>query len=444
MQIKKINENLVQYHFEIPYVEFENFIKKAFDNIKTKVIIKGFRKGNIDQNIFERHYGFRILYKNAFEFLLKEKLDYILKYPHDNLSLIGEPKLINFQLEKINKNKPLHFGLEFELKPKVTLCSYKNIPISFANITVSEQEIQEQIDLLLKSKAPLKSKEPNSLLSQGDIAVFDFKGFLDKKPFPGGQANNYQLEIGSNKLVDGFEKGMIGMKVGERKNITLVFPTNYKQKNLAGKLVIFEVFLHEIKTRDKMILTDSLVNDMNLFNIKTINDLKIKITQDLTSRKTEIQKEQQIKEILDFLFKNTSSLKTPSYLVNLEFSLLKENFISQLSSMGMTLEQYCKNMEYNLEEWEKQNNEIAIRNVHLRLVLDEIVKKEKIFVSDKELDHECSKISIHYKISLTRLKQNKEFLQNINQKLLHSKVLDFLLNNALENKTQKISLSNNV
>ncbi|MDV3167189.1 MAG: trigger factor [Vigna little leaf phytoplasma] len=443
MQIKKINENLVQYHFEIPYVEFENFIKKAFDNIKTKVIIKGFRKGNIDQNIFERHYGFQILYKNAFEFLLKEKLDYILKYPQDNLSLIGEPKLINFQLEKINKNKPLHFGLEFELKPKVTLCSYKNIPISFANITVTEQEIQEQIDLLLKSKAPLKSKEPNSLLSQGDIAVFDFKGFLDKKPFPGGQAKNYQLEIGSNKLVDGFEKGMIGMKVGERKNITLVFPTNYKQKNLAGKLVIFEVFLHEIKTRDKMILTDSLVNDMNLFNIKTINDLKIKITQDLTSRKIKIQKEQQIKEILDFLFRNTSSLKTPSYLVNLEFSLLKENFISQLSSIGMTLEQYCKNMEYNLEEWGKKNNEIAIRNVHLRLVLDEIAKKEKIFISDKELDHEFSKISTHYKISLTRLKQNKEFLQNINQKLLHSKVLDFLLNNALENKTQKNLLSNN-
>ncbi|PQP79952.1 trigger factor [Candidatus Phytoplasma phoenicium] len=434
MQIKKINDDLVQYHFEIQSDEFENFIQKAFDKIKNQISIKGFRKGNVNRNVFERFYGAQVLYKDAFETLLQEKLTYILMNPQEDYPLIGEPKLIDFQLDKINKNKNFTFALEFEMKPKVVLCSYKNIPISSQNVTITDLEVQKQIDLLLENKAIFKPKLSDDILSKGDIAILDFRGSCNNQYFEGGQATNYHLEIGSNKFIDGFETGMIGMKKDETRNISLVFPEQYPQKELAGQLVVFEVNLKDIKIKEVPVLTDDLVNDMHLPNIKTINDLKTHISNELVKQKTKKQKEKQIQEILDFLIINTSSLKVPSNLVNKEAIMLQKQLEEELQTQNMNLMQYCQMLKLNMDEWKQKNNEQAKFNVHTSLVLDEIAVQEKITVSEKEINDECQQFSNNYKISIEKMKQNKYFLQNIQQTLLNAKVLDFLLKNSLEKK----------
>lgn len=434
MQIKKINDDLVQYHFEVQSNEFENFIQKVFDKIKNQISIKGFRKGNVNRNVFERFYGTQVLYKDAFEALLQEKLTYILMNPQEDYPLIGEPKLIDFQLDKINKNKNFTFALEFEIKPKVVLCSYKNIPISSQNVTVTDLEVQKQIDLLLENKSILKPKLSDDILSKGDIAILDFRGSCNNQYFEGGQATNYHLEIGSNKFIDGFETGMIGMKKDETRNISLVFPEQYPQKELAGQLVVFEVNLKDIKIKELPVLTNDLVNDMHLPNIKSINDLKTHIFNEIVKQKNKKQKEKQIKEILDFLIINTSSLKVPLNLVNTEAIMLQKQLEAELQTQNMTLMQYCQILKLNVEEWKQKNNEQAKFNVHTSLVLDEIAVQEKITVSEKEINDECQQFSNNYKISIEKMKQNKYFLQNIQQTLLNTKVLDFLLKNSLEKK----------
>ncbi|KND62534.1 trigger factor [Candidatus Phytoplasma phoenicium] len=437
MQIKKINDCFVQYHFEVQNDEFENFIQKAFDKVKNKITIKGFRKGNVKRNVFERFYGTKALHKDAFEDLLKEKLTYIWMNQQEELSLIGEPKLIDFQLGKINKNKNFSFALEFELKPKVVLCSYKNIPISIQNIIVTDLEVQKQIDVLLEQKAVLKPKLSDDILSLGDIAILDFRGLCQNQYFEGGEAQNFSLEIGSNKFIEEFETGMIGMKKNEKRNISLVFPQTYPQKELAGKPVVFEVHLRDIKIKEQVFLTDDLVSNMKFPNIKTINDLKKHIFNELVKQKQKKQKEKQIQEILDFLINNTSSLKVPLNLVHKEATILQKKLEDELKARNMTLEKYCQILNLNMEKLKQKNNEQAKFNVHTSLVLDEIAVQEKIIVSEQEINDECQQFSINYNIVLEKLKKNQYFLQNINQTLLNAKVLDFLLKNALEKKEKE-------
>ncbi|QTX02678.1 trigger factor [Candidatus Phytoplasma luffae] len=425
MQIEKINNDCIRYNFNINIKEFDLFVKKAFEKIKHKVEVKGFRKGFVTRDVFEKNFDKKPLYKESFELLVQDKLKCI--FENKNYNIIGSPKIVNFVFEDlINKKDFFNFGLEFVLKPKITLCDYKKIKVNVKLEEVKEKEIENKLDLLLKENPILENKKENeNVLELGDFAVFDFEGYLNGELFKGGTAIDYTLEIGSNNFIDGFEKQMIGMKVNEKKEINVRFPDNYLNKQLASKEVIFKIFLKNIKIKKNVVWNDELVKNLKFPDINNLEEFKIKIKKELESQKKYEKEEKEKELILDFLIKN-SNLNVPSSLIEEEVEHAKRDFEKELNSKNINLEQYLESNNWNKEQFEQNIKDKTLINVKLNFLLDEIAFIEKIKFSPEELELHYQKIKNEFKIDVDKLKQNSFFVENIETNLLRQKVMEFL------------------
>ncbi|MFR0367930.1 trigger factor [Candidatus Phytoplasma palmae] len=432
MQFKKINDEIIQYNFEIVKKEFDSFVEKSFKEIQSQIFIKGFRKGFVTRNVFEKKFGIKKLYNSAFEYLVQEKVDQILKNNND-FKILENYKITNFKLEDIYSFKEkFHFSIEFNLKPEITLnFPYKGIKLN-SNLKkeITEQEIQNQIDLFLESNNLFESKKEGSFLEKGDIAVFDFKGFLNETtPLEGGQATNYSLEIGSNKFVPGFEKEMIGMKRQEEKIIKVVFPSDYNHKKLASKEVTFKIFLHDIKIKKKLTLDETLIKSIKIPNVNNIEEFKNYIKKNLEYKKnSEIENENK-KQILDFLIKN-SNIKIPLNLVNIEKNNLIKQLESQLKIQNIELNKYLENMKLDLEKFHQEMNEKALNNLKINFLLEEISEKEKITIQPNELELAYQQLSLENNVNISKIKENASIQEYLKKHLLQDKTLKFLLDNV--------------
>ncbi|MDC9031864.1 trigger factor [Columbia Basin potato purple top phytoplasma] len=436
MEIKKINNNFIQYHFQINKDDFEILVDKIFDKIKHKVEIKGFRKGFVTRNIFEKHFDPQSLYKDAFEVLIQEKLKEIFQNNNEEYNFIGRPKVIDFKLEDLMKKKDFfNFGLEFVLKPQIQMCNYKDIILKKYNLEVTEEEVQQKINVLLENNPILEVKGNDSSIELGDIVVFDFTGYLNNQLFEGGSATNYTLEIGSNKFIPGFEEGMIGLKKNEEKDIIVKFPHDYAKIELADKEVVFKVLLHEIKRKKSVVLNDELVQNIKLPNINNVQDFKIKLKEELINQKKNEIENKQKEEILDFLIKN-SVLEIPQFLVNEEVQNLKKDFEEQLKTQNITLEKYLSQINQTEKKFLEELNEQALQMLKTEFLLDEIGNKEQIQVSQNELEENYKAISNQYKLDIEKLKENETFIKHVKDNLIRQKTIIFLLKQNIKNNIQ--------
>ncbi|WP_323847730.1 MAG: trigger factor [Phytoplasma sp.] len=427
MEVKKINNDFVQYHFQIKKNEFDILVDKVFEKIKPKVEVKGFRKGFVTRSVFEKHFDSQSLYKDAFETLVQLKFKEILD-KNKEYNFIGQPKLINFQLEKLNNIKNVFdFGLELMLKPKLELCNYQEIPLNKYNSEVTEEEVQKKIDALLYNHPILEKKENDLPLELGDFAVFDFQGYLNNQLFEGGSATNYTLEIGSNQFIPGFEKEMIGLKINKKKDITLSFPNDYANTELAGKEVCFKVWLKDIKRRKNVFLNDEIVKNFQIPDIYNVQEFKTKIKEELIIQKKYEAEHNRKEDILDFICKN-SVLNIPQFLIDEETQNLKKELEENLKSQKITLEQYLKQMNFSEEKFNKDIQEKAFKTIKINLLLDEIGSKENINISQEELDESYKQINKSYKIDIQVIKENPSFVNHIKDDLIRRKTIDLLLN----------------
>ncbi|MGE9276746.1 MAG: trigger factor [Candidatus Phytoplasma pruni] len=435
MQIKKNNNDFVQYHFDVSVDEFESYIKKAFDKVQPKVEIKGFRKGHAAQKVFEKHYGPSALYKDAFCIIYVEKFQEILT--NKEFKTVGEPKLVDFDIEKLDRKKPFSFGLEMALKPEVKICDYQKITLNDFRKNVTDEDVQAQMDLLLKQNETLAPKKTDTPLEMGDIAIFDFKGFVDGIPFEGGEATNYSLEIGSNQFIPGFETGMLGMKREEKRDIKVVFPDNYGKKELAGKEAVFQIFLKEMKTPQKFVVTDESIKNLKLPNIETVYELKKNIKEHLENQNNSEYNNEVLQQVFEYLIAN-STLKVPQHFVQTEVENIKQQFAFQLQKQNMNLEKYLKMTNSNEEEYEKNNYEQALKNVQINFLLDEVVTKENIQATPEEIERRYQQISAYYKIPIDKLKENYA-VENIKNGLSQIKAGDLLITKVVFKEQKEVS-----
>ncbi|MBS2126555.1 trigger factor ['Fragaria x ananassa' phyllody phytoplasma] len=402
MKIKKVNDQKIQYFFKVSTPELEENLTLAYEKIKSKIKIKGFRKGYVPRNIFEIRFGKNDLYFQALEIIVQQKYQEALtKKKFENM---GIPQMIALEEKKFKEKQDFTFGLEFMIKPKVVLGKYLGLTIKQSNLNINDNEIATKINSLIDRKSTLEPKSTD-LLEKKDTAIFDFEGFVNNKPFEGGKGQNYSLEIGSSQFVPGFEEQMLGMKRGEKKDIEIIFPNTYHQKDLANQKAIFKITLHDIKIKKMPKLNDDLVKTLQYPKINTLEQLRNHIKQELLKERKKENDENLKKEVINQIVSQTK-LEISTEIVTQEQNRLKSEFELQLKKQNLNLEQYQQYLGITKEKMEAEWYEQTRKNLEYQLIMEQIALEEKITISEEKLEKYYLVLNQNHKIPVEQIKKN--------------------------------------
>lgn len=385
-QIKKLPKSQIEFTIEINSEELDPYLDQAASNISKNLKIKGFRPGKAPRKMVEQEVGTMKILEEAANIAIPQY--YVKTVLEKKIDVIGRPHI---QVKKIAPGNPLIFKATSAVMPKVELPDYKKIKVKRKNIEVKKEKIEEVLMDLQKSRA--KFITVTRPAQKNDKVEIDFKATLNKVPIEGGQSKNHPIIIGENKFVPGFEEKLIGMKEKDKKQFTLTFPKNYYQKNLAGKDVDFDV---EMKLVQKVVLPE--LNDefaKRLGKFMNLKDLKLKLEENL-KREKEMEEEQRLElEIIDKILKEIN-IEIPDILVNLELDKMYYEFEASIQQMGGEIDKYLESIKKTKEDLKKTWTDKAVKRVKTGIILREIADKEKIKVTDQEIEDEINKIVKSY------------------------------------------------
>ena len=400
--------------------EWEEAQNKEFNKINQKVKIDGFRPGKAPRAMVEKKYGADILIDAANALVDKEYRRIILE---DKIIPVIEPKI---ELVKSSKEE-LEVNFTFITEPEVTLGEYKNLKVKKDTVKVTKEEIQSRIDNILKDYAELVIKEKGNV-ENGDIAIINFEGFKDGVAFEGGKGENYSLEIGSHTFVPGFEEGVIGMKKGETKDITLTFPEDYMAEDLKGKEVVFKVTVNEIKNRVVPTLDKDFFEDLGMENVTTKEELEEKVKSEIKEQK---DKQTENKYIDELLAKAVSNMKCDidEEIIDAEAEAMYNDMIQRMAMQGINEELYLQYANTTKEDIISHLKEEAKRRLSNSYLLQAIIKEEKIDTTDEEANKEVEKLAKEYNMTNEDITKELGGIESIKYDLKVRKAIDILKGN---------------
>lgn len=373
-------------------------IGSAYDKIKKDVTVDGFRKGMVPFEMFVSKNGVEPLYNDAIDILLtteyKKVFDEVKEIP------VVQPSI---DIKNISKDA-ISIEYTFISSPEVKLGAYKNLGIKKETAKVTAKEVKEEIEKLQAKYAEIQVKETGKV-ENGNTVVIDFEGFLNGKPFEGGKAENYPLEIGSHTFIPGFEEGLIGMSTGEEKDLNLTFPENYTEE-LKGKDVTFKVKVNIIKEKVLPEINEDFFKDLGYDDVKTKEELEAKIKEQIKTRKETDIENKYIDECLEAATSNMKVEINPE-IIDDEIHRMIDQMSEQLKMNGITLEQYMQFTGMTHEDLRKQYEEMATKRVKERFLLENVAKVEKIEVSDKDAEAKALEMAKNY--GMTKEDLLKEF-----------------------------------
>jgi trigger factor len=424
MKVEKLTTNRVKYTFEVTSDEFEHGLDHAFDHVQKDVELKGFRKGHVPRKVYETKFGVESLYEEAINHVLHHK--YHEAQQHPDFEIVGQPD-VNVDFGNIKRGESFEVSFDAPVKPEVKLGQYKGVEVKDMKTDVTDSEVNAEIKSLLGQKAELMLKEEGAL-EHGDTAIFDFEGFLKGEAFEGGKAENYQLEIGSNQFIPGFEEQMIGMKTGEEKDLYVKFPEQYQAENLAGQDVVFKVKLHEIKTKNLPELNDDFVKSLEKENVNTVEELKAVTRKELEEKKqTEVKNtisNEAINKVVD-----AAELDIPEVMVEDEIKQYKDNVANQAKQYGLEYEMFLQMNGITPEQFDEQVKVESEKRVRTTLVIEEIAKVEGITATKEELQEKYDELAKQYKMEVEEIK--KYIPASILEKdVMIQKAYDFVIDNV--------------
>ena len=278
--------------------------------------------------------------------------------------------------------------------PEVTLGQYKGLEVKKGTVKVTKKEIEAELANYQNQFAELIIKEEGTV-ENGDTAVIDFEGFKDGVAFEGGKAENHSLEIGSGSFIPGFEEQVIGMKVGEEKEINVTFPEEYQSAELAGQEAVFKVKVHEIKTKVLPDIDDELAKDVNIDGIETLADLETYTKEQIKNKKQTEVESKFSDDIFNAVIENTP-LEVPEAMIETETQTMLREVEQNLSQQGLNMELFQQLTGKTMEDMKTEMSEQAEKRVKFNLILAEIAKAENIEISDEEVDDEIKEIATYY------------------------------------------------
>ena len=411
-----------ELEFKIEGKEWGSLQEEAFNKLNKDAKIDGFRPGKAPRAMFEKKYGKQEIIFEASDMAIKKEYERILN--EGKILPVIEPKI---DLVSCDEEK-LEVKFVFVTEPKVELGEYTNLKVKKEKVKVTKEEVKNRIDALLNEYAEIVEK--TGKVENGDIAVINFAGYKDGVAFDGGTAENYSLTIGSNTFIPGFEDGVIGMEKDEEKDIELTFPEDYMSEELKGQKVVFKVKVNEIKTRVVPKLDKDFFEDLAMEGVTNKEELEHEITHEL-----EHQKEHELEHVYEekCLDKAASNMKIEmaEELVDDEVEHMYKEFMQRMAMQGITEEMYYEYTKSKKEDITSQMKDDATKRIKYRYLLKEVIKVEKIKVSDKYAKARVKEMASMYNVDEETILKEVS-LENIKFDLMYQKALDLVTANKEE------------
>lgn len=383
-------KNVHEIEIKVEKEEWSKALDKSFDKNVKNVKLDGFRKGKVPRNIFEKKLGIETLYEDAINEVLPDAYSKALE--ESKLEPIVQPMI---DVKDINEES---VTLTFKIitRPEVKIKKYTGLKVKKEEVKITEKEINEQIEKLRDQYADIVVKDGK--VENGDTAVIDFEGFKDGVAFDGGKGENYPLEIGSNTFIPGFEEQLIGLKAGDEKDINVTFPEDYASEDLKGAPAVFKIKVNEVKTKKLPEMDEEFFKDLGYDNVETEEQLRDLIKADLEVKKDYELENKYVDELLEEVAKNTE-IELPEELIDEETHRMIHQYEENLKMQGITLDMFYQFTNSNEESLKVQMKPEAEKRLKYRFMLEEIVKLEKIEVTEEELEKEAEELAKKYQMT---------------------------------------------
>ena len=420
-KMEKIDVNVVKFEVKVEAAKFSEALTKAYKKNVKKFNVPGFRKGKVPMNVVKKYYGVEVLLEDAVNFSIEGSYAEALK--ENNVRPVDFPKVEVVQAEE---GKDLIYTAEVIVYPEVELGEYKGLNVEKKTYEVTEEEVSAKLKEMQEKNARVEVKE--GAIENGNIAVIDFKGFIDGVAFEGGEGHDYSLEIGSGSFIDNFEEQLVGAKAGDKVEVNVTFPESYGKEELNGKPAKFEVEVKEVKAKELPVLDDEFAKEVSEF--ETLEALKEDTTKKLEEANTARAEREYEEAILRSVVEN-AKMDIPAVMVEQEIDRMVQNLAQRLQYQGLTLEQYFQFTGTDAEKMREYMKENAETKVKTELVLEALQKAEKMEVLDEELKEKALEVSKLY--GANDEKMVELLLQNQREALvadvMTSKVINFLKEN---------------
>lgn len=417
---KEGNEGLLTV--TVPAEKVNKALDQAFKKVVKQINVPGFRKGKVPRPIFEQRFGVEALYQDAIDILLPDA--YGEAIDETDIKPVAQPEVSVTQIEK---GKDFIFEATVTVEPEVKLGDYKGLEIEKQETELSDDELQEAIDHSLGHLAEMVVKE-DGVVESGDTVNIDFSGSVDGEEFEGGQAEGYDLEIGSGSFIPGFEEQLEGMKVDEEKDVVVTFPEEYHAEELAGKEATFKTKVNEIKFKEVPELTDEIANELDA-EANTVDEYKENLRKRLAEQKAtdaeNVEKEEAITKATD-----NTTIDIPEAMVNTELDRMVSEFAQRIQQQGLDLQTYFQISGQDETQLREQMKDDAEQRVKTNLTLTAIAEAEKIEATDEDIDKELEKMSKQFNISVEDIKNTLGNTDIIKNDVRIQKVIDLLRDNA--------------
>ena len=425
VQVEKLEKNMAKLTIEVAAEELEKAIEAAYQKNKSKISIPGFRKGKVPRQMIERMYGKEVFYEDAANALIPDAYEKALDECEEDI--VSSPSIDVVQIEA---GKPFIFTAEVALKPEVKLGKYKGVKVEKADITVTDEEVDAEINKERENNAR-NIEVTDRAVKDGDITTLDFEGFVDGVAFEGGKGENNPLTIGTGAFIPGFEEQLIGAEIGKEVEVNVTFPEDYQAEDLKGKAAVFKCTVKEIKEKQLPELDDEFASEVSEF--ETLAEYKADVKGKLEERKAKEAKDAKEAAVIEEIVKD-SEMEIPEAMLATQQRQMVDEFAQRIQMQGLSIDQYFQFTGSSYEQMIEQVKPQAEKRIQSRLVLEAVAKAENITATDEDYEDELKVMAEAYQMEVEKVKEllPEKSVAQIKEDIAVKKAAEFVVENAKE------------
>ncbi|MBR2696319.1 MAG: trigger factor [Parasporobacterium sp.] len=398
VKVEKLEKSMAKITVTLEAEKVEEAITRAYHKVKNQISMPGFRKGKVPQKMIEKTYGVEVFYEDAANYLIADSYPDVYDEAMKEIEIVSQPSIDDIDIER---GKAFTYVASVTTKPEVTLGEYKGIEYTATDLTVTDEEVDQDIERtreLNSRRVPVEGRPAQ----MGDIADIDFDGYVDDKQFDGGKAEGYTITLGSHSFIDTFEDQIVGHNIGDEFDVNVTFPEDYHAEELKGKPAVFKCKLNDLKVKELPELDDEFAAEVSEFD--TLEEYKADIRKGIEVRKKDAAKADAEREIVKKIAE-AAQMDIAEPMIDAQARQSADDFAMRMESQGIPMDQYLQLVGQTREKFMEDIRPHALQTIRERLVLEAIAKAEEIEVTEEDVEAEVKKMAESYGMDVEKMKE---------------------------------------